>query len=106
MRDCTATHNVHQNLFNNLATRDISSRQQLRETYDKYAAKNGGSPLLLTAAVAAGKSTIDTAYDIPQISQWVHRVLKLAVLFVRVGVTDTTALEVYNYDQFVYIRGC
>ena len=106
MRDCTTTHNVHQNLFNNLAKRDISSRQQLRETYDKYAAKNGGSPLLLTAAVAAGKSTIDTAYDIPQISQWVHRVLQLAVLFVRVGVTDTIALAVHNYEQLVYIRGC
>lgn len=42
--------------------------QQLRETYDKDAAKTGGEPLLLTAAVAAGKNTIDTAYDIPQIS--------------------------------------
>ncbi|XP_076449216.1 chitinase-3-like protein 1 isoform X2 [Babylonia areolata] len=43
--------------------------QQLRETYEEDAAQNGGTPLLLTAAVAAGKTIIDTAYDIPQISQ-------------------------------------
>ena len=46
----------------------IFPTQQLRETYDKDAAKNGGPPLLLTAAVAAGKKTIDTAYDIPQLA--------------------------------------
>ena len=44
------------------------STQQLRETYDKDAVINGGAPLLLTAAVSAGKYFIDTAYDIPQIS--------------------------------------
>ncbi|KAK7112259.1 hypothetical protein V1264_011736 [Littorina saxatilis] len=43
--------------------------KQLRETYNRDAANNGGSPLLLSAAVAAGKSKIDTAYDVVEISK-------------------------------------
>ena len=42
--------------------------QQLRNTYNQDAADNGGSPLLLTAAVSASRDTIDKAYDIPEIS--------------------------------------
>ena len=41
--------------------------QELRVAFDKEG--SGSEPLLLTAAVAAGKSTVDTAYDIPKISQ-------------------------------------
>ncbi|KAK7501350.1 hypothetical protein BaRGS_00007475 [Batillaria attramentaria] len=43
--------------------------RQLRATYNADAAQNGGSPLLLTAAVSAGKTTIDAGYDVPSISR-------------------------------------
>ena len=45
--------------------------QTLRTKYDNDVLTTGGSPLLLTAAVSAGKTTIDTAYEIDKISQWV-----------------------------------
>ncbi|KAK7113445.1 chitinase-3-like protein 1 [Littorina saxatilis] len=41
--------------------------KQLRMTYDTYAASSGQT-LLLTAAVAAGKGTIDTAYEVAEIA--------------------------------------
>lgn len=44
--------------------------QELRKEFDHEAITTGKPRLLLTAAVAAGKETIDTAYDIPAISQW------------------------------------
>jgi hypothetical protein len=43
--------------------------QTLRTKYDNDVLTTGGSPLLLTAAVSAGKTTIDTAYEIDKISQ-------------------------------------
>ena len=41
----------------------------LRTKYDNDVLTTGGSPLLLTAAVSAGKTTVDTAYEINKISQ-------------------------------------
>jgi hypothetical protein len=43
--------------------------QTLRTKYDNDVLTTGGSPLLLTAAVSAGKTTVDTAYEIDKISQ-------------------------------------
>jgi len=42
--------------------------QELRAAYQQEAAQTGRAPLLLTAAVAAGKATIDAGYEIPQIA--------------------------------------
>jgi hypothetical protein len=42
--------------------------QTLRTKYDNDVLTTGGSPLLLTAAVSAGKTTIDTAYEIDKIT--------------------------------------
>ena len=39
--------------------------QELLAAYVQEAASTGQDRLLLTAAVAAGQGTIDTAYDIP-----------------------------------------
>ena len=44
--------------------------QLLRKTYNEEGARTGRAPLLLTAAVAARWSTIDSAYDIPEISKY------------------------------------
>nr|KAG5701014.1 hypothetical protein BaRGS_022725 [Batillaria attramentaria] len=38
--------------------------RQLRQTYDADAARNGGTPLLLTAAVPAVKDNIDAGYNV------------------------------------------
>jgi len=43
--------------------------QELRAAFDKEGEETGREPLLLTAAVAAGKATIDAAYEIPAISK-------------------------------------
>ncbi|KAG0725120.1 Acidic mammalian chitinase [Chionoecetes opilio] len=47
----------------------ITLMRELREEFDKFS-----PPLLLTSAVAAGKSTIDTAYDVirlvPLLDKW------------------------------------
>ncbi len=45
--------------------------QELRAAFDEEAIQTGQPKLLLTAAVAAGKDTINKAYEIPQISQLV-----------------------------------
>merc|ERR1712031_71988 len=42
--------------------------EELKVAFDQEAARTGNDRLLLTAAVAAGQSTVDTAYDIPRIS--------------------------------------
>jgi chitinase len=42
--------------------------QELRAAFNAEGASTGRAPLLLTAAVAAGKDTIDAGYEIPQIS--------------------------------------
>lgn len=39
---------------------------EIRRTFDEEGRRTGREPLLLTSAVAAGKSKIDTGYDIPQ----------------------------------------
>ena len=44
--------------------------QEIRQAYDAEAASSGKPALLVTAAVAAGKDTIDTAYDIPAITRY------------------------------------
>jgi chitinase len=43
--------------------------QELRAAFDAEGTQTGRAPLLLTAAVAAGKSNIDNAYEIDLISQ-------------------------------------
>jgi chitinase len=43
--------------------------QELREAFEAEAAVTGSERLLLSAAVAASKSTIDTAYDVPVLAQ-------------------------------------
>ena len=45
------------------------SSQLCREIYEEEAKRTGRPRLLLTAAVAAGKSTIDQGYEIDKISQ-------------------------------------
>ena len=42
--------------------------EELRAGYEAESASTGKERLLVTAAVAAGQSTVDTAYDIPRIS--------------------------------------
>jgi chitinase len=43
--------------------------QELKEAYHAESAMTGRPALLLTAAVAAGKGTVDTAYDIAHIAR-------------------------------------
>ncbi|XP_025081745.1 acidic mammalian chitinase-like [Pomacea canaliculata] len=43
--------------------------RELKEAYEAEAKRTGKPRLLLTAAVAAGKSTIDTAYDVKAIAR-------------------------------------
>ncbi|XP_064646402.1 chitotriosidase-1-like [Lineus longissimus] len=43
--------------------------RELRAAYEADAAANGGERLLLSAAVGVGKTTADTAYNIPEISK-------------------------------------
>ena len=45
------------------------SDQELKAGFDLEAAQTGASRLLLTAAVGAGKSTVDSAYEVQQISE-------------------------------------
>ena len=45
------------------------SFQELRQGFDNEAKITGKPPLLLTAAVAAGKSKIDNGYDVPTIAR-------------------------------------
>jgi len=42
--------------------------QELKAAFNQEGAQTGRAPLLLTAAVAAGKSTVDAGYEIPQIA--------------------------------------
>ena len=42
--------------------------EELRAGYEAEAVATGQERLLVTAAVAAGQSTVDSAYDIPRIS--------------------------------------
>nr|KAG5709677.1 hypothetical protein BaRGS_027702 [Batillaria attramentaria] len=49
--------------------RYVELLKQLRATYDADAAHSGGSPLLLTAAVPAGKTNIDAGYDVPEVTR-------------------------------------
>ncbi|XP_069125631.1 acidic mammalian chitinase-like [Argopecten irradians] len=44
--------------------------KELREAYENEAAQTGNSRLLVTAAVAAGKSYIDLAYEVPTMAQY------------------------------------
>lgn len=43
--------------------------QKLRQVFNDDGAVNNRPPMLLTAAVAAGKSTIDNAYEVDLISK-------------------------------------
>ena len=43
--------------------------QELKAAFQSEASTSGLPPLLLTAAVAAGKSKIDAGYDIPAIAR-------------------------------------
>ena len=44
-------------------------QQELRVAFDQEAQETGNATLLLTAAVAAGKETVDAGYEIDLISQ-------------------------------------
>ena len=45
--------------------------QELRAAYEAEALVSGKPTLLLSAAVAAGQTTIDAAYEIPAICEYV-----------------------------------
>ncbi len=45
------------------------TQQECREAFDAEETAEGMDKLILTAGVAAVKSTIDTAYDIPEITK-------------------------------------
>lgn len=47
----------------------VFAPQELLDAYVAESRATGRPRLMVTAAVAAGKSTIDAAYEIPQISQ-------------------------------------
>lgn len=47
----------------------IITWQEIKEAFDAESQTSGLVCLLLTAAVAAGKYTVDTAYDIPTMAQ-------------------------------------
>lgn len=50
----------------------------MREAFEQEAIQTNKPRLLVTAAVAAGISNIQSGYEIPQLSQWVtHLILKL-----------------------------
>ena len=46
--------------------------QELRAAFEAEASETGNERLLLSAAVGAGKSTIDTAYEIGKIAKLVR----------------------------------
>jgi hypothetical protein len=43
--------------------------QETREAFDNEAATTGKDRLLFTSAVGAGRSVIDSAYDVPVMAQ-------------------------------------
>lgn len=43
--------------------------QEAREAFDNEAATTGRERLLFAAAVGAGRSVVDTAYDVPVMAQ-------------------------------------
>lgn len=50
----------------------------MREAFEQEAKQTKQARLLVTAAVAAGVSNIQSGYEIPQLSQWVtHFIFKL-----------------------------
>ena len=49
--------------------------QEIREAFEKEANENNKPRLLITAAVAAGISTIEAGYEIREVSQWVMYLL-------------------------------
>lgn len=44
--------------------------QEIRQAFEEEGRSSGKGRLLLSAAVAAGKDNIDTAYDVPAVSKW------------------------------------
>ena len=52
--------------------------------------------LLLTAAVAAGKHNIDTAYDIPAINQLVLLLIQASAFYNMLGLEKTCKLHLFH----------
>lgn len=46
--------------------------QELVQAFGAEAAATGKPQLMLTAAVSAGKGTIDAGYEIAEIAKWAH----------------------------------
>ena len=58
--DVRLTYAIIRSLFTVMRT------QEIRQIFDDEGRSTGRAPLLLTSAVAAGKSKIDGGYDVPQ----------------------------------------
>jgi chitinase len=51
----------------------VTVLQELRAAFDAEGIETGRTPLLLTAAVAAGKLSIDNGYEVEKIAKLVRR---------------------------------
>lgn len=45
----------------------------MRAAFEKEAKESNRARLLLSAALSAGRDTIDSAYQIPQVAEWVKQ---------------------------------
>ncbi|XP_074647503.1 acidic mammalian chitinase-like [Tubulanus polymorphus] len=65
--------------------------KELRDAFDKH-----DPPLLVTAAVAAGKDTIEKAYDIPSLAKSLH--------FINLMAYDLRSMTKLSHHSALYVR--
>jgi len=76
------TRSYLKNILRDLHVDDVML-QELREAFDEDALATGKDRLLLTAAVGAGKGTIDRAYEVDKLSRYVATLGDHLVIFYR-----------------------